>query len=206
MIKGNRLAVPGVGEHDSLVGGDQVQIHRLVESVPGGDDQVAGRALRLDIGQYLLQANASPPGGADQRGPNPSGDTRESDVLVPGLIIMPNVVEGQHQGIIYQTGDGQRPGCDVDIGRFRTEKHLVMVLHLGVLGTGARCGNQRITGIGKGVPDGHFGFVHRPGDGLVHLPPFVLGQKGAQAAAEYCDGGGGRPQPDEKLPAIDYRD
>ncbi len=96
MILGQRLVIPAVAEHDPLVIGDQLQVHRLIETVIAGDDQVASAFLYLRVAQQLLRADAGPLSGADQGGAHPARNTGKGDKLVAGLVVIPDVIQGQH--------------------------------------------------------------------------------------------------------------
>ena len=104
VLDGERDAVPGVGEHDALVGVDRLDRDDLEEVIGGADLEVRGVGLEMQLGEQAAEGDAGPAGRADQIAADGVGDAREGDELVQRFIAA-KVVEGQRDGLIEQAGE-----------------------------------------------------------------------------------------------------
>ena len=114
MVERDGPSVPGVGQHDPLVLGYEVQIDRLVEPVSAGNEQVAGFGRRLDVSQNLLKAGAGPVGRAYQVAADAVGYAGQGDELASGFVAAHYVVEVHRHRVIDEAGDRQVPRVAVN--------------------------------------------------------------------------------------------
>ena len=108
VFDGERHAIPGVREHDALVGVDGLQRHDLEEAIGGADFEVRGAGFEVQVGQQTMEGDAGPAGGADEVAADGVGDAGEGDELVQGLVAA-QVVEGEGEGLVQEAGELQRP-------------------------------------------------------------------------------------------------
>ena len=206
VVEGQRLAVPGVAQHDPFIRCNQVQGHRLVEAVGGLDDQVLRLRQGLRVRQHRLHRRSGPVRCADQGGADTPGNTGQGHVLFPGGVVVPDLLNGQFPGVRHQPVDRQHPVGNVYKGGFGAQKHLVMVLHRRVLRPGARGRRQGVAVVGQGTARRHFTGRHGVGHRLGYARPLPLGQGRAQTGAGHGNGGRGGAQPDQELPPVNDAD
>ena len=131
-------------------------------------NRVAGRVLQAGAGQHFLGAGPSPLGGADQTGAHPARNAGEGHILIARLVVVAEVVDGQHQRVVDQAGDGQDPGRAVDERGFCFQEDFVMVFDGRVFRPRAGHGHDRVIGVGERRPAGLFGIVgHRISQSLL---------------------------------------